>query len=111
MMENGEEYADGTESETGPVLGSDASNADGENPVSQDMADISIKHVDDFLSDHGRPNPDELEDLVTRNTPEAWEALRGLADQYDILVDDDTSPKDIAEKVRQAMDNAEDMVY
>lgn len=114
MMDNGEEWADGTVSETGPVLNSDGSSPADEGAsgqAEQDMSDISIQHVDSFLTDHGRPNPDELEDLVTQGTPEAWETLRGLADQYDILVDDDTSPKDIAEKVRQAMDNAEDMVY
>jgi hypothetical protein len=114
MMDNGKEWADGTESETGPVLNSDGSSDINEGTVGvkeEDMADISIKHVDAFLTDHGRPSPDDLEDLVLRGTPEAWEELRGLADQYDILVDDDTSPKDIAEKVRQAMDNAEDMVY
>ncbi len=114
MIENAEEWADGTEPQTGPVLNSDASNATDESAVKseeEDIDDLTIQHVDSFLSDHDRPSTSELEDLAQQQTPEAREALVSLAEEYDVSVDDATSPRDIAEKVRQAMDSSEDMVY
>lgn len=120
---------DGTDLESGPVLNSAGSNsgdedasglgrrdfddpdAPGTGTPKPDMERLTVQHIDEFLSDHQSPSPDELEDMVVNETPETYERLRELADQYDIIVDDGTDAKEIVEKIRQAMDNADDMIY
>jgi hypothetical protein len=117
--DNNDEEADWEEGTNpkGPVLGGADSFVDEADKRSaglketEDPDKLSNQHVNEFLTELDRPSPDQLEDLVNAGTPEAWEELRRLADQYDILVDDGSSPKGIAEKIRAAMDNSDDMVY
>jgi hypothetical protein len=76
-----------------------------------DDADIdsnTIKHVNEFMNDHDALSPDALEKLAAEGTPEAWERLRVLADEYDIIVDDSTDPQEIIQKIRQAMDSMDE---
>jgi hypothetical protein len=121
MLENdqndNQDWTDGTSTE-GPVLGSmdsfvdpDDEKAVGIRRKEKDMDQLSIEHASDFMTQTNRPSLQELEDLVIAGTPEAWERLRELSDQYNILVDDGSDAKQIAEQIRQAMDNADDMIY
>ncbi len=75
---------------------------------SNDLEGDTIKHVNEFLNDHDALSPNALEKLANDGTPESWERLRVLADEYDIVVDDGTDPQEIVQKIRQAMDNMDD---
>jgi hypothetical protein len=111
-----EDWEEGTNPK-GPVLGGMDSFVDESDRKAAGLKEItdpdklSNHHVHEFLTEMDRPSPDQLEELAKADTPEAWEEIRRLAEQYDVLIDDGSSPKEVVEKIRAAMDNSDDMVY
>ncbi len=63
----------------------------------------SIQQANDWLNQSGQPSYAILKSLTEQNTPEAMEALRQLADRYNVTYTLGTSPKEFLDMITLAM--------
>ncbi|HEV8601419.1 MAG TPA: hypothetical protein VGQ87_02360 [Patescibacteria group bacterium] len=68
------------------------------------MDDISLNHANRWLKDHQNLSPKDLEKLGNEHSFMALEALRELADTYNVSYDSTTRAHELADRISIAMD-------
>ncbi len=63
-----------------------------------------VGDANEWLNDNEELSVGELNKLAKEGTPEAMEQLRAVADDKDVEYDDNTSARELVDRIRLAMD-------
>lgn len=77
-----------------------------ETPLEQNQ-NREIKHAEDILGNYDMLTPEALLDLAHQDTDEAREQMQEIAEHYDIPVEDDFDPEEVAQKIIVLLDKSD----
>jgi len=69
---------------------------------------ISISHANQFLNDEDHPSPARLRKLADDQTEASLEQLRSIADQFNVLYDENTTRQELYDRISLRMDQEAD---
>jgi sugar/nucleoside kinase (ribokinase family) len=72
------------------------------------QSDDKIEEKEDWLNEHGQPDFEYLQSLAVDRSPEALEKLKSVAEDLNVEYDVNTSPEELVERIRSAIDQNDD---